>query len=246
MIAKLNDFSTDNEREQYSVLCNEKDFHAIKKVGSCIIFDAVFSFMFSQVAVEKKCSFSVVVKYLKNEEFNKEHAQKYIDDLLKPNSIHVSVTILGRSYSPKSTDTNKDVKNVQMLSTDVDQKVNEMRDSLSLIYKNLENLETCIGSINIKKIKKNICICRNCKMELISGEYYRCTTCSLCYDCRTGINSPYTICSTPTCSYFDLCTKCFEVKDVHDSSHPFLEIKKPTGNSNLSSALHTTKALDSE
>lgn len=208
MIAKLNDFSSDSEREQYTVLCNEKDFHAIKKVGCCIILVQFYN-LFLQVAKEKQCSFSVVVKFLKNEEFNKKHTQKYIDDLMKPNSIHVSITVLGRSYSPKNT-----VKKVQVLPTDVDNKVNEMRDSLSLIYKNLENLETCIDSIN----KKNCFVCK---------------TNEVVYNCST-------------CSNFYLCTKCFEVKNVHDSSHKFFKISELTGNANLESSFYTTKALNSE
>lgn len=38
LIAKLNDQSADNERELYSILTNEKEFRALKKVGNYFIY----------------------------------------------------------------------------------------------------------------------------------------------------------------------------------------------------------------
>lgn len=147
LIAKLNDLSADNERELYSVLSNEKDFRAIKKF-----------------AKEKKCSFSVIVKYMKNEVFDKKNAQKIIDDLLKPNSVHVSVTVLGRNYSPKSIVSSKSVEKVQMPSN-VNQKLTEMRESLSLICKNLEELE-----INIESSNNNDLVEKNALSEPLDSD----------------------------------------------------------------------------
>ncbi len=117
-----------------------------------------------QFAKEKKCSFSVIVKYMKNEVFDKKNAQKYIDDLLKPNSVHVSVTVLGRNYSPKSIVSSKSVEKVQMPSN-VNQKLTEMRESLSLICKNLEELE-----INIESSNNNDLVEKNALNEPLDSE----------------------------------------------------------------------------
>ncbi len=47
LIAKLNDQSADNERELYSILTNEKEFRALKKVGNYFIYWDTFSFKFT-------------------------------------------------------------------------------------------------------------------------------------------------------------------------------------------------------
>ncbi len=94
-------------------------------------------------------------KSVKNEVFDKKNTQKYIDDFLKPNSVHFAVTVFGSSYTPESNVSTKNVKEVQIVPSDIGQKLVEMRESLSLICKNLEGLEINIESSINELVEKS-------------------------------------------------------------------------------------------
>ena len=148
----------------------------------------------------KKCSFSIIIKYLNGEVFDKQLKSKYIDDILKPSSVHLSITVLNNSFED-----NDDIAigTVQKMST-----INVVKDFVTMFQKNLSNLEVYLNSVNSNnEVKPNSTghLCNNCFSDIIGIRYQ----CSIC------------------CNY-DLCESCEAISEqVHDSSHLFLKSKSP-------------------
>ena len=147
------------------------------------------------MAQEKRCSFNIIIKY--SFEMN-DNKFKYIDDLLKPNSIHLSITVFNdtcltnnhTAINPTLTDGN----HIQVI-----------KNFISNFQENLHNFNSYLDSIVYNNDTDVGYTCNHC-CNFISGIRYRCTSC---------------------CN-FDLCEVCEAISEqIHEKSHLFFKIKKP-------------------
>lgn len=157
---------------------------------------------------------------MKNEVFDKKNLQHYIEDILKPYSVHLAITVMDRSYVPKEGNPNITCSSNTCTSlTSERSAISAVKDFISQFQENLDNLETYIDAVTSDGKKAGDStqfdsVCTHCQSP-ISGTYYRCSV----------------------CPYFILCDKCEAFSDqVHTESHLFLKIKEkclPTESTNL-------------
>src|SRR5699024_2661425 len=92
----------------------------------------------------------------KNEVFAQKDAQKYIDDLLKPNSVHLAITVQDRSYAANNKNCSCTngicAKNNQQSAHELGL-VKVFRDFVSMFHDNLASLESYLNSISSQEKK---------------------------------------------------------------------------------------------